>query len=266
VNVSAERSGVPLVDLSLPRSPDAATHVPAVRLDSVARRFARRWVLRGISLTVQPGEAVALMGRNGSGKTTLLRILSTALSATRGSGRVFGHDLLADGAGVREVVGVLGHAAGLYEDLTAYENLRFALRMAGLPAERDAIRNALLAVRLGNEENERVRNFSAGMRRRLALARLLMRPPRLLLLDEPYAAFDVDGVELVNDFVRDTLSAGGAALIATHDVARAVPVIGRIVHIVDGLAVEGAPPATAGDEEDQDSASQELRTLEGGLR
>ncbi len=255
-----------MVDLPHPRNPDAVPDVPAVRLDGIARRFARRWVLRGISLTVRPGEAVALMGRNGSGKTTLLRIISTALSPTRGTGRVFGNDLQKDGQGVRELVGVLGHAAGLYEDLTALENLLFALRMAGLPAHREAIRHTLAAVRLGNEENERVRTFSAGMRRRLALARLLMRPPRLLLLDEPYAAFDKDGVDLVNAFVRDTLSAGGAALIATHDVARALPVIGRIVHIVDGQAVEGDVSQEEQAAEEQDSPSDELRSLEGGLR
>ncbi len=256
-----------MVDLPLPRDPQAVTAVPALRLDGIARRFARRWVLRGLSLTVQPGEAVALMGRNGSGKTTLLRIVSTALSPTRGTGSVFGNDLQQDGQSVRELVGVLGHAAGLYEDLTALENLRFALRMAGLPADKEAIRRALAAVRLAHEENERVRNFSAGMRRRLALARLLMRPPRLLLLDEPYAAFDKDGVDLVNDFVRDRLRAGGAALIATHDVERALPVIGRVVHIIDGQAVEGSVTPEEQRAEERDSPSEEeLRTMEGGLR
>ncbi len=252
-----------MVDLSVARG-DAAPAVPALQLTGIARRFSRRWVLRGVSLRVQPGEAIALMGRNGSGKTTLLRIVSTALSPTRGNGQVFGHDLQKDGGSVRELVGVLGHAAGLYEDLTAMENLRFALRMAGLPADREAIRGALAAVRLAGEENERVRNYSAGMRRRLALARLLLRPPRLLLLDEPYAAFDTDGIDLVNDFVRETIRAGGAAIISTHDLARALPVVGRVVRIVDGLAVEGV---TVDDPDEEDEASpQGLRSLEGGLR
>lgn len=239
--------------------PRSATSPPAVDLSGIARRFSRRWVLRGVSLRVEPGEAVALMGRNGSGKTTLLRIVSTALSPTRGTGAVFGHDLRSDGAGVRQHIGVLGHAAGLYEDLTAQENLRFSLRMAGLHADRDAIRRALLAVRLGHEENERVRNFSAGMRRRLGLAKLLLRPPRLLLLDEPYAAFDSDGVDLVNDFVRQTVRAGGAALISTHDLARALPVIGRVVRIVDGLIVHGAPEEPQPD----DSSSSALESVFG---
>jgi heme exporter protein A len=239
--------------------------VAAVELDGIARRFGRRWVLRGIALHVQPGEAVALMGRNGSGKTTLLRIVSTALSATRGSGRVFGCDLQREAGAVRERVGVLGHAAGLYEDLTAFENLRFALRMSGLPAPRDAIQAALVTVNLADEEDERVRTFSAGMRRRLGLARLLLRPPRLLLLDEPYAAFDAEGVDLVNEFVRQLTRTGASALIATHDFARARPAVDRVVRIVDGIVADGPAPSEDADE-DATSPLPGLWTAEGGLR
>lgn len=213
---------------------------PALDLEGIARRFGRRWVLRGISLRLQPGEVVALMGRNGSGKTTLLRIASTALSPTRGSGRVFGHDLRTEGDAVRGLVGVLGHAAGLYEDLTATENLQFALRMCGMRPDRDAIAAALDDVALADAADERVRTFSAGMRRRLGLARLILRPPRLLLLDEPYASFDADGIERVNAFVRRIADTGGAALISTHDLARALPVADRVVHIEDGLVQPGA--------------------------
>lgn len=241
---------------------------PAADLQGIARRFGRRWVLRGVSLRVEPGETVALMGRNGSGKTTLLRIVSTALSPTRGTGRVFGHDLRRAGDRVRELVGVLGHAAGLYEDLTGVENLKFALRMCGRRPDRAAIEGALAEVGLADAGNERVRTFSAGMRRRLALARLVLRPPRLLLLDEPYAAFDVDGIRRVNDFVRQVTAAGGAAIVSTHDLERALPVADRVVHIVDGQLYDGAPsdldlrlePAGG------DVAEEALRSAAGGAR
>lgn len=211
----------------------------AIELAGVTRRFGRRWVLRGVDLVVRPGEAVALMGRNGSGKTTLLRVVSTLIRPTHGSGRLFGHDLVKDAAGIREFIGLLGHHAGLYEDLSAEENLRFSLRMAGLswhPAETE---RALDQVSLLQERHERVRGFSAGMRRRLALARLLLRPPRLLLLDEPYAAFDQFGIELINRFARQITDAGGAAVIATHDYNRARHTVDRAIRVEHGRIAEG---------------------------
>jgi energy-coupling factor transporter ATP-binding protein EcfA2 len=105
------------------------------------------------------------------------------------------------------------------------------------------------------------------MRRRLALARLVLRPPRLLLLDEPYAAFDVDGIRRVNDFVRQVTATGGAAIISTHDLPRALPVADRVVHIVDGQLYDGAPSdldfrleRAEGDDAD------ELHSAAGGVR
>jgi heme exporter protein A len=165
---------------------------PALAFEAVAHRFGRRWVLRGADLRIAPGTVTGLLGRNGGGKTTLLRIAATALRPTRGTVRVWGVDAFRRPAAVRPGIGLLGHHAGVYDELTAAENLRFSLRMAGLPADAARIRQVLERVRLGAEHDEVVRGFSAGMRRRLGLARLMLRPPRLLLLDEPYASFDAD--------------------------------------------------------------------------
>lgn len=219
----------------------------ALAIDNVARRFNRRWVLRGVDLAVQAGEAVALMGRNGSGKTTLLRIIATSLRPTRGTGYVYGLQLVREADQIRERIGVLGHHAGVYDDLTALENLRFAMRMYGLQRTPAQLIAALESVGLAQDVNERVRGFSAGMRRRLAFARLCLRSPRLLLLDEPYAAFDADGIRLVNDYIRRLVHEGGAALIATHDPARAGQVASRSVTIVDGKIVAGHAAAVEAD-------------------
>lgn len=210
----------------------------AVDLQNIARRFARRWVLRGASMQVSPGEIVAMLGKNGSGKTTLLRVIATVLRPTRGTGTVFGNELVGDADAVRECVGVLGHHSGLYDDLTASENLKFATRMSGMRVPREQILEALHEVGLRDEANERVRGFSAGMRRRLALARLLLRPPELLLLDEPYAAFDQHGIDFVNDFIRKTAARGGACIVVTHDPMRVREVAGRAVRINDGRIEE----------------------------
>jgi heme exporter protein A len=213
----------------------------AIELNAIARRFGRRWALRGIDLRVGRGETVAITGRNGSGKTTLLRICATLLRPTRGSGRILGLDLVDQAPAIRASVGFLAHHAGLYDDLTADENLRFAARMLDVPDARRVVSAALERTGLLEQAAERVRGFSSGMRRRLALARLILRPPALLLLDEPYASFDADGVALVNGFVAQVTRAGGAALIATHDSARARDLIIREVVLEEGRLQETGP-------------------------
>jgi len=214
-------------------------NAPGLRLRGIARRFGRRWVLRGLDLDINPGEVVAITGRNGSGKTTLLRICATLLRPTRGEGSLFGLDLIRGAAAIREQVGLLAHDAGLYPNLTASENLEFCLRMAGRRANHDAIVAVLDEVGLRHELKERVRGFSAGMRRRLALARLLLGKPALLLLDEPYASFDVDGIDLVNAFAARVARDGGISLVATHDLRRAEPIMHREQRIENGKFVDG---------------------------
>jgi heme exporter protein A len=152
---------------------------------------------------------------------------------------VLGFDLVREADEVREFIGLLGHHAGLYDDLTASENLLFSTRMAGLPDDPPAIDGVLAQVGLEAERKERVRGFSAGMRRRLALGRLLLRRPRLLLLDEPYAAFDATGIVLVNKFAREIAGQGGTVIIVTHDYPRAREAVDRVVRIENGLVVEG---------------------------
>jgi len=228
----------PVIPLSQSRS-------PAVELDQLARRFGRQWPLRAVSLRVDAGEGVALLGRNGSGKTTLLRILATTLRPTRGGGRVFGHDLRTAPEAIRERVGVLAHAPGLYADLTARENLLFAQRMYGAPSDERSVAALLERVGLVAHAHERVRIFSAGMTRRVALARLLLRPHDLLLLDEPFAAFDAEGIALLNEVLLEARARGAAVIVATHDPERAAIALDRMIRIEGGVLAEAAEPLHA---------------------
>lgn len=223
----------------------AHTGSPAVELERIARRFGRQWPLRGASLRVERGEGVALLGRNGSGKTTLLRILATTLRPTRGEGRVCGHHLVEEAGRVREHIGVLAHSPGLYPDLTARENLVFAQRMCGVHEDHRAIGDALERVGLAAHADERVRIYSSGMTRRVALARLLLRPHDLLLLDEPYASFDAEGIELLNAILLEARERGAAVVIATHDPDRAGAVADRMVRLEEGCVVEADPVVRA---------------------
>ncbi len=210
-----------------------------VIVEGIAKRFGRRWALRGAGFAVAPGESVALMGHNGSGKTTILRIVATTLRPTRGRGWVFGNELVREADQIREDVGALFHAPGVYGDLTARENLEFARRMWGGTTS-VSVDAALERVGLTGAREERAQGFSSGMTRRLALARLVMRPPRLLLLDEPYASFDADGIDLVNELVRETVGRGGIAMIATHDPERSAAVVDRVVELAAGKIVESS--------------------------
>ncbi|HSM36651.1 MAG TPA: heme ABC exporter ATP-binding protein CcmA [Longimicrobiales bacterium] len=206
----------------------------ALALRAVARRYGRAWALRGVDLKVEPGEAVALAGPNGSGKTTLLRVAATLLRPTRGSASVFGHDTVTEADAARARTSFLAHRTGLYEDLSARQNLAFAARMLGLAADEASLGAALERVGLAAEAQRSVRGFSAGMRRRLSLARILLAEPSLLLLDEPFASFDAPGLELLGAEVRGVLARGGSVVIATHDLERARRLVDRTVWLDAG--------------------------------
>jgi len=204
----------------------------AIDASGVARRFGTRWVLRGVSMQVHAGEAVGLLGANGSGKSTLLRIFSTLLRPSAGTVSVFGHDVVRAPDEVRGELGFLSHTPGLYDDLTARENLRFAATMLG--ADCADINSVLERVGLSHAADERVRGFSAGMERRLAVARMLMAKPRLLLLDEPYSNLDADGIAMMSGIIADAVHADGAALVVLHELAPAAGVLSRTVTLRDG--------------------------------
>ena len=207
----------------------------AIALNNVAHRFGRRWAVRGINLTVASQEVLALVGHNGSGKSTLLRVAATAIRPTRGTGHVCGFDLVSHATSVRSMVALLSTEPGVYGDLSAMENLRFAARMLGTAADTPPLQRALDRVGLGREGNERARNMSSGMQRRLSIARLLLREPRVLLLDEPYNSLDADGVALVNTLIRETRERGGSVLLVTHDLARTDGLPDRTLEMTDGL-------------------------------
>jgi len=213
--------------------------VPAIDATDVARRYGSSWVLRGVTLRVAPGEVVGLLGANGTGKSTFLRIVATLVRPHAGVLRVVGHDVRTAPARARDAVGYLAHMPGLYDDLTVRENLLFAAAMLDRrPQDADA---ALVRVGLGRAAEQRVRALSSGMQRRVAIARLVLRRPRVVLLDEPYSNLDASGIDLVNALIGEWTEAGVAALIVLHELAPAAGVLDRTVTIVDGRL---APNAT----------------------
>jgi ABC-type multidrug transport system ATPase subunit len=176
---------------------------------------------------------------------------------------VFGHDLVRDAGAVRAQVGLLGYASGLYDDLTVSENLRFAARMMGEADDDASLQAALEEVGLGEEWDTRVRALSSGNQRRVALARVRLRAPRLLLLDEPYNSFDPEGVALVNALVRRTRERGGTTLLVAHDLSRAGNIVDRVVRLEMGRLVEDPPGRESGPPEGVLPLHRPRRSLKG---
>src|SRR5581483_2591619 len=200
--------------------------------------------LRGVTLGVPAGAVLSVLGHNGSGKTTLLRLLATLTRPTAGSARIGGHDVVRERDEVRRLVGLVGHGTLLYDDLTARENLAFAAVLDGAPRDRHAAEAALARVGLEALADTRVRQLSTGMRRRVALARVMLRRPRVLLLDEPFAGLDQDGAKRLEEYLREFRAEGGAALLVTHSLARGLALGDRVAILAGGrLATDEAREA-----------------------
>ena len=189
----------------------------AIDAKNLARRYGRRWALVDVSFQVPAGSVLAVTGRNGSGKSTLFRTLSTVIRPDRGSATVLGFDLVSHRYDVRKDVALLSHYSYLYEQLSARENLQIVGRFLGAV---DGIDDALGRVNLAGRADDAVATFSAGMRKRLSFARVLMQRPRIVLLDEPYGQLDPEGFVLVDEVVRQLKASGITVLMATHQVER----------------------------------------------
>lgn len=213
----------------------------ALDLHGIAKLYGSSVALRALSLQLPGGEVLALLGPNGSGKTTLLKIVAGAISPTLGGGHIYGHDLVRDRTALRRITGLLAAETYLYDDLTARENLRFIVTMAGSRPSDVCLAQALDRVGLTRHGDERVRTFSSGMRRRLALARLALLAPRLLLLDEPYNSLDADAADLVDETIRRATAEGGAVVLATHDAVRGLAVAQRVAVLDRGMLTHAGP-------------------------
>ena len=207
--------------------------VSIVSLQGVVALLGRFPALAGADLEVGESEIVLVQGPNGAGKSTLLRVCAGLLRIESGRAEVLGHDLVADRAAVRRSVGLLGHDTALYDDLTVEENLRFWARASRIDDE--AVPAAL--DRLGVADRLRdvaVRNLSAGQRRRTALAAVVVRRPRLWLLDEPHSGLDQGGRDLIDQVILNAASAGATVMLASHELDRTLDLATRHLTVAGG--------------------------------
>src|SRR5512133_1223524 len=194
------------------------------------------WAVDGVTLTVQPGQILALLGQNGAGKTTTVRMLTALLTPTRGWARVAGFDVTKRPQEVRSNVGVLTEQHGLYMRMSGDEYLDYFGKVYGLDVQARKARSAYLLEYFGLTEAARRRcgEYSKGMKQKLALARSLMHDPSVLLLDEPTSAMDPESARLVRDEIIRLRSAQRTIIICTHNLAEAEALADRIAIIYRG--------------------------------
>ena len=211
------------------------TSVPVISFRDVVAVAGSYPVLAGADFDVHHGEIVLLTGPNGAGKTSLLRVCAGLLPIERGQARVLGVDLASDRAAVRDRVGILGHTNGLYADLTVRQNIEFWADLIG--ATSDEVDSALTHVGLdGRLVSVRASQLSAGQRRRVALARLIIRRAELWLLDEPHAGLDAHARDELDATLRAAVTSGATVVVASHELERTEQIATRRV-VVDGGVV-----------------------------
>ncbi len=206
--------------------------MPEVKLERVWKFYGDYAALRDCTLAIEQGSCCALLGRNGAGKTTLLRLLAGLSPFQRGEIRLFGGSPRSEEA--RRRIGFLGHGIGVYEDLSARENLNFFARVSEVKEPRQVAGRWLSRVGLDRVASMPVRQFSRGMRQRLALARTFLHAPQLLLLDEPFTSLDDRAIAMLGELLVEARQGGATIILSTHQLREAMAIASHVVLIENG--------------------------------
>ncbi|WP_096086240.1 ABC transporter ATP-binding protein [Agaribacterium haliotis] len=209
-----------------------------LQADSLYLKRANKEVLRGISFSVAKGEVYALLGGNGAGKSSTLLCFLGFLQPTSGHLRVDQKELSEDLVTARKKIAYLPESASLYEHLNATENIRYFLELAGKQAQACAIDAALDQVSLATSARQQtLRNYSKGMRQKVAIALAILRDTEILLLDEPTSGLDPSAIDEFHTIVRNLADRGKTILMVSHDVYGACQVADKIGLLRDGVLV-----------------------------
>jgi heme ABC exporter ATP-binding subunit CcmA len=196
-----------------------------LEIDGVWKYFGDFPALRNVALNIEPGSALALLGRNGAGKTTLLRIIAGLSRPSRGSIKLQGS------------IGILGHGIGVYDELSALENLTLFGRLHNLPDPRKRADEMLERVGLARVRDGLAREFSRGMRQRLAVGRAFLHDPEVLLLDEPFTALDDRAIAVLQSMIKDMRDKGRTIIMSTHQLREALELASHVALLQRGQIV-----------------------------
>src|SRR5579859_5938454 len=195
----------------------------AIETNQLTRTFGNLVAVDDLTLAISEGTVFGFLGPNGAGKTTTVRLLSALIAPTRGSATVAGYRLGEQNEAIRRTIGILTETPGLYDRLSAWQNLLFFAEMYDLPAERASsqVERYLRLLDLWERRHDKVGGFSKGMRQKLAIARALLHEPRVIFLDEPTAGLDPEAARTVRDFIKELRSEGRTIFLTTHNLPEA---------------------------------------------
>ncbi|NLS19086.1 ABC transporter ATP-binding protein [Rhizobium sp. P40RR-XXII] len=201
---------------------------PVIEAAGLTKRYGRLVAVEGLDLVVNKGEIFGLLGPNGSGKTTTILLLLGLTEPDGGSVRVLGHDPLREPLEVKRRVGYLPDAVGFYDSMSAWENLRYTMRLAGIADAKERIASALARVRLTEVADRRVSTFSRGMRQRLGIADLLAKGSELAILDEPTSGLDPQSTQELLDLIVQLAGEGMTIVLSSHLLSMVQAICSRV--------------------------------------
>jgi heme ABC exporter ATP-binding subunit CcmA len=211
----------------------------AVAIDGVWKFYGDYPALRDVRLEAERGACLALIGRNGAGKTTLLRVVAGFSRPGRGKVRIFGTEPRE--TDTRRQMGFIGHGISVYDELSALENLMLYGKLYNLPNPKKSAMEWLERTGLERVRNGLVREFSRGMRQRLAVARAFLHEPNVLLLDEPFTALDDKAIAVLQRLLREALAAGKTIVMSTHQLREALDLATHVALLIRGQVAFHGP-------------------------
>jgi len=206
---------------------------PIIQTINLTRAFGDILAVDRISISIYPGEVFGFLGPNGAGKTTIVRMLAALLEPTSGEAYVAGFQVGKEDQEIRRQIGLLPEAPGLYDALTAEQNLTFYGAMYGVEEISRQIKRYLELLGLWNRRHEPVATFSKGMRQKLAIARALLHEPEVLFLDEPTSGLDPQAALLVREFIAELKGEGRTIILCSHNLEEADRLCDRVA-VVNG--------------------------------
>lgn len=212
-----------------------------IQTENLTKKYGDKLAVDRLTLDIPDGEVFGFLGPNGAGKTTTVRLLTCLIGATAGRATVLGYDILRDAPQIRRHVGILTETPGMYDRLTARQNLTIFARLYEVEDVAGQVQKYLQLLGLWERRDEAVGTFSKGMRQKLAIARALLHEPRVLFLDEPTSGLDPEAAKLVRDFIADLKGQGRTIFICTHNLDEADRLCDRVAVFKTHLRVMDTP-------------------------